>query len=323
MKEATSSYKSINTILEYFGYAHEDYWHIDYKIFSDFSGFNYFWDVRKKFTDFSGVRDPGNIPLYLGADGEYYYSAIFLGHYALGAYQSHLLSSDESARKEFINVADWFVNNYEDYLECPGVWINKYPMKTFNLYKDWPSCLGQAKGISVLCRAYDITKDEKYLSAALEAMQAYFVNKDKGGVRVFLEDDFFWEEYPTINDSIVLNGHIFAIWSLYDLIQVLEFKKEYVNEYAKILEAYLQSLNILKRNYLRWDVKYWTKYDVWEDHYNVSSLFYHKLHIKQFKILALISKDDFFNDVSERWKMQYKNVFYRFYSLTRKIMFRF
>ncbi len=40
MKEATTSYKSIHTILDYFGWSHEDYWHINYKVIYNFKKFN-------------------------------------------------------------------------------------------------------------------------------------------------------------------------------------------------------------------------------------------------------------------------------------------
>lgn len=324
MKEATKSYKSINTILEYFGVTHEDYWHLDYKLISDYSDFNYYWDVSQKYTEFTGLKDELGIPLYLGSDGNYYYSSIFLGHYALGAYQYYLKMKCPRAYEHFIQIADWFVINGEKNGECPVVWINRYPMDTFDLSGSWQSCLSQAKGISVLCRAYYLTKDEKYITAALEASEAYFFDKADGGVRVHHGNDFFWEEYPTKSDSIVLNGHVFSVWSLNDLLYILKEINEpdYELIYNKIYDEFNVSLDILKRKHILWDVNYWTRYDLWEKHYNIASLFYHKLHIKQFQVLYNITDDFCFNEIAKKWNRQLKNPLFRLYSLFRKVLFR-
>ncbi|MCL0001504.1 D-glucuronyl C5-epimerase family protein, partial [Providencia rettgeri] len=252
----------------------------------------------RKYTEFNGDYDYNKIPLYRGSDGKNYYSSIFLGHYALGAYQEYLSTNNKNHYNKFIVIADWFVQNQEKYITCNGIWVNRYPMHTFALDNKWSSCLSQAKGISTLIRAYYLTSNIKYLQSALLGAESFLVPKGDGGVAVFINNDIFFEEYTTKSNSIVLNGHIFAIFAIFDLLRVLKNKQEYINEYQKYNDLFNQSILILERNLFRWETYHWSRYDIWDEHFNISSLFYHKLHIKQLKILFNITKVDSFNQLA-------------------------
>jgi heparosan-N-sulfate-glucuronate 5-epimerase len=323
MKEATTSYKSLNTFLPYFGIKAEDYWHIDYQILESQENFDYFWDLSAKYTGYSGEYDECDIPLYLGADGLKHYSVIFLGHYAIGAYQDFLKSSNPKSLEALKKVSNWLVENLESNRDCENVWVNRYPMATFNLHDDWVSCLCQAKGISTLVRAYYAFGDQKYLDASFSAAKAYLVDKEDGGVKVEKNGLLFWEEYPTEGgDSVVLNGHIFAIWSIYDLLSIKTKCDIYAHEQDKLKALFERAINDLKVGLSMWDTGYWTKYDIFDSHYNIASHFYHDLHIKQLKILYLITGDEFFLDFSNKWAMYESSFFNRMKALYEKVIFR-
>ncbi|MVX93777.1 hypothetical protein GQF58_29455, partial [Escherichia coli] len=89
-----------------------------------------------------------------------------------------------------------------------------------------------------------------------------------------------------------------------------------------IYSYYKKSLIILKENYKLWDTRYWTRYDIWDKHFNVSSLFYHNLHIKQFYILAVLGDDDDFKKIANKWAGKLKNPLFRMYALIKKVVFR-
>ena len=46
----------------------------------------------------------------------------------------------------------------------------------------WYSAMGQGQAMSLLVRAYLHTKDEKYLTSAVNAMKLFEVPSEKGGV---------------------------------------------------------------------------------------------------------------------------------------------
>lgn len=321
MKEATKSYRSINTILQYYGVNHSDYWHIDYRVFNKNEWKElYFWDLRDKYLKFTGVRDENNIPLYLGVDKNYYYSVIFLGHYALGAYQYYKINNCLSAKREFLNICDWLVLSQETYKCCSGVWINKYPMPTFRLDSDWASGLSQAKGISCLVRAYSLTGDEKYISAAIKATNSFDILVEHGGVKTEHGDFICIEEYTTIGSSNVLNGFIFGVWALYDLTSILDCHSvNTVNNLVSLRNKYIVSL---AENLHRWDCGGWSLYDIWNKHRNVASFFYHDLHVKQLYILNELTGCQIFYDMAKKWEKNKKNKVNCTVALCKKLFFR-
>ncbi|WP_181318858.1 D-glucuronyl C5-epimerase family protein [Photobacterium kishitanii] len=318
MKEATSSYKTIKTIYPYLGVNCEDYWHINYE-FRDFSqNFDYYWNLKKKYEDFEGNYDEYHVPLYLGSDGIEYYSSIFLGHYAIGAYQKFIDDNDLIAKNDFILIANWFVDNLNE----NGLWINEYPMKTFNLESNWHSGLSQAKGVSTLTRAFYLTHDIKYLNAAVNAIKPYTRTVLDDGIQVINKERIFFEEYTTINPSSVLNGHIFAIWSLRDMIEAFKINKIENTDQKTILNLYELVLSDLSKSLYLWDTGRWSRYDIWPEHYNITSLFYHDLHIKQLNILYRLTQNNIFHEYELKWRKYRENPILRILSLAEKIKFR-
>lgn len=70
--------------------------------------------------------------------------------------------------------------------------------------------MGQGHGLSLLSRAFALTKDSKYSSACEKALRTIFDHSgiDNLGVRAIFMDEYPWyEEYPTSPSSFVLNGN--------------------------------------------------------------------------------------------------------------------
>ncbi len=313
MIRADKSARNFKTILMYFGFRNEDYWHIDYPItMNKYNGNNYFWDISKKATWFSGAKDINDIILYRGEDDKYYYNAIEIGQYALGAYEVFIKSVSERWMKEFLSHCNWLVKNQKTYKQCNGVWINKFPVRLFGLYGNWSSALGQAFGISALTRAYLETQKEQYLESARKASLSFGVSIDKGGVFSNQKDFICLEEYTTTKPSSVLNGYISAIWSIYDLMQVDD-------KYEELFQLHIQNLS---ENLKKWDIGFWSWYDLWSEHNFIASYFYHNLHIKQLKILHELTGKKIFNDYANKWQNYQKNAFFRIKALVMKIWSR-
>lgn len=312
IKPSHKAYKSFSSIFMYLGFNIEDYWHIDYKINPIYNGKNYFWDISKKAILFNGRFDNNGIYLYEGSDGKQYYSVINLAQYALGSYEEFIKTKNKKWLQEFINHCDWLVKNQEIFINCEGVWINKFPVPLYNLSNDWSSALGQAFGISALTRAFWETKKNIYLDHAIMAYSAYMMNINEGGVLYDNGKGFVClEEYTSSKHSSVLNGYISAIWSIYDLYFATKNKK-YFDSFCFHCSSLSQNLN-------RWDKKFWSKYDLWEEHDFISSYFYHKLHIKQLQILYKITEIDTFNYYAKKWERYRRNILYSLFAFGYKV----
>lgn len=95
--------------------------------------------------------------------------------------------------------------------------------------------MAQGHGMSVLSRAYLLTNDTKYFAAAENALRLFETPASEqgrplhllhvftqlsAGVRNALFDKFVWyEEYPTVPGSYVLNGFMYALVGLHDHIE--------------------------------------------------------------------------------------------------------
>ena len=87
-----------------------------------------------------------------------------------------------------------------------------------NLINPWYSGLAQGQGISVLCRAYKTTGNEKYLDSIKKAYRSFLIDVNHGGVTFKDEKNNIWiEEYIMQGEPThILNGFIWGLWGIYD-----------------------------------------------------------------------------------------------------------
>ncbi len=92
-----------------------------------------------------------------------------------------------------------------------------------HLTKYWSCAMAQGQAMSLLSRAYRLTRKQQYRSSALRALPALRVAVTKGGLRRCFFGNCarpFYEEYPTSPPSYVLNGFMFTLIGLYDLASI-------------------------------------------------------------------------------------------------------
>nr|CAD7402032.1 unnamed protein product [Timema poppensis] len=192
-----------------------------------------------------------------------------------GSLDNLTLSSSEHLA-QFYDAARWFVRHQD------------------------PSTGGHA--ISVLARAYHHSGgDPQYLRAAVAALRPFRVTSAEGGVLSSFLGKFPWyEEYPTIPASFVLNGFIYSLLGLYDLKTISS--PDYVKEAADLFD---QGMSSLKRLLLLYDTGSGTSYDL--RHFtlgsppNLARWDYHATHVNQLLLLATIDRDPLLTSTAERW----------------------
>uniref|UniRef100_A0A0M3J7P5 heparosan-N-sulfate-glucuronate 5-epimerase n=1 Tax=Anisakis simplex TaxID=6269 RepID=A0A0M3J7P5_ANISI len=155
----------------------------------------------------------------------------------------HSLKQRSSAHMEqFLVVADWFLSNQDD----DGGWSvpveRSIAEKSLVLEAGWHSAMAQGHALSVLTRAYAITKELKYLRAAVKGTKLFKINAGEGGVRNDLFGYAWYEEYPTQPGTFVLNGFMYSLIGLYDLSAALKNQQQMENDAAKLFADGIRSL---------------------------------------------------------------------------------
>jgi hypothetical protein len=206
----------------------------------------------------------------------------------------------EQSRKNFINSADWLVDNNKD-KEDYSLWEYEYPWRFYGwISPPYVSALAQAKGLQVLILAYELTENEKYFNLAKKTIRSFLIDYDKGGFVSYENignNSLFLHiiAKPGLPKTYVLNGHtqsLISIWNYYE--------KTY-DPIAKLI--FDKGINYLNENLIKYDSGYWSYYDLME---NWSMLNYHKGQIQQLKILYQISKEPILKDFADRFEKYLK-----------------
>lgn len=135
--------------------------------------------------------------------------------------------------KEFIQFVEEIIRDgSEDELFFKLVFTELLP--NYSLRPEWISGITQGKLISLLVRAYWLTRIPRYKTLAKKTLETLKIPISNGGCYREINDGLIWiEEYPDLTrPSMVLNGHLFTIIGIGDYLQLdksLEISKLYDN----------------------------------------------------------------------------------------------
>lgn len=180
------------------------------------------------------------------------------------------LTSDDG-RTMFLNCADWMCERV-----CPRggyvVWEYAYP-SFYGTTAGWKSAHAQAEGIQLLLRAHAATKDDRYLQVAMQALPAFEVPFEDGGLRLTTGRDAWWylkfADANAMRRPRVLNGMMFALLGIHEVCERGD---------AFAVDLFHRGTNALTAFLHRFDGGNWSYYD---DAGKPASLHYHSIHIEQ------------------------------------------
>ena len=266
-----------------------------------------FKDVRLGMYDAFDFDSDG-IPRYRYPSG-LQYNITFICHFALYQHSRFIKFGLTDDLKLFLHVSDWIINHGEetdDSFLFPYAF--PYIYSYIRLSPPWISALGQGRILSVLARAYELTGNDRYLCVALKAMKPFEVAVAEGGVQSRYPDGgIAFEEYPGGAPNVVLNGFITSLVGLYDLADT--------GKSRRAAELFLQGIESLENNLHRYDLKYWSAYDLTGLVANGS---YHRYHIMQLWALYEMTGSDTFKKYTSKWQGYRKGLrFHAFFLLTR------
>jgi hypothetical protein len=216
--------------------------------------------------------------------------------WGLAAYERHLAGAGDEWLQSAIGCGEHFLEIQERGGDRDGAWLHlfRYP-HSLPLPPPWTSAMAQGEGASLLVRLHQATGEEKYAEAATRALKPMRVPTEEGGCMALMDGRPFPEEYPTTPPSFVLNGGIFALWGLRDVGVGLG------DEQA--MREFHDGAETLARNLERWDTGRWSRYDLFPHPVlNPASSFYHDLHVKQLRAMAMFHPDPRFDALADRWQ---------------------
>jgi len=295
-----------------------DYHHIPHSISQNLDihyPLDYYIDFRPK-IHYRGRFDPSKVfLLYINHRFGWCYHPITIFIYGLSAYQNYLKTGEQDYMEKMLAQLDWACKNQQEEGNPIGSWEFDFGFSTYDLKAGWVSGMAQGLGISLLLRAWILTQNETYLKKAELAFRPYHKFVSEGGIRTLFEKKYvFFEEYPSILPSFVLNGFISSILGIRDLYIFTENKKA-----EELWEECIETLHFMLPFY---DLGYWSSYDLRRNRINIASDFYHKYHIVQLQLLHLLTGEKIFDTYAEKFESYRRNWFYRGEAQMKKVFWR-
>lgn len=222
---------------------------------------------------------------------------------ALGHFNLYIKTGKRSERKKFLKLSDWIVKNTD---KNGGI----ITWEKYSCYKNEAeySAMTQAMAVSVLIRAYRLTKKRKYKVFADKT--AIFLIYDKKNGLVKKEGGYvILEEFPIKRFSSILNGWIFSIFGIYEYYLFTKNKD--------IFRFLRQTLSSLDHLLPRYDLGYWSLYDLSG---NIASDFYQRSHVALLSALYITFPEyRSFKQYKLKFEDQLKKPMNRFISQLKKI----
>lgn len=223
--------------------------------------------------------------------------------------------STDDHMSHFMDGVEWL---HKDQDKTTGAWpiyVERKLSGVSPMEPGWVSAMAQGHGISTLTRAYEYTKDMKYLNSIYIALRPYTKLSKDGGVKAIFMDHFTWyEEYPTQPSSFVLNGFIYSLFGLFDAKSMLLKRKSSDSGWTTEDEAALNlSINLyndgmksLKAMLPLYDSGSRTFYDLrhleLKTQPNIARWDYHSTHLSQLALLSSMDDDPIFPRYFDFWK---------------------
>lgn len=267
--------------------------------------------LNKLINDFDEKGVPLNTTYIDVNTSELHYYPISIGQYGLAVFNSYIHTNDEKKKNHFLNIADWFYENKNEDNELGAFWLTDVPKPEYKVYKPWKSAFTQSRAISVLLRAWQCTNDEKYLDLSKKALLPFTKDIKDGGVTAFTKYGPFFEEYVASEPTMVLDGHIFSLFGLYDFYRAVKNDKDHKHN-TKAKQLFDEGVESLINWLPKYDLGFWLRFNMCRmDHYpkiDPCTIGYLNLVTLQIKLLYKLTQRTEFNEYYKKIE-GYNNIY--------------
>ena len=271
------------------------------------------WYLKRSSKYFSPFYGDG-IPMHNYKSVGLQYNPTRISGYALAHWNRFVDRAYEQSLDKFLRNANWLVRSAKRRGEAL-VWEHGFDWK--DLRKPWISGMAQGQAISVLARAYYQTNSRDYIDVAVQATGAFMKDIEHGGVRTYLHGKYlFFEEYPSYNPTHVLNGYLYAVIGLINLVRVCGSD----SSLETIIECCRETLENCCAD---WYLGYWSTYDLHNTNgvRNATTTSYHLVHIALFQFLAEYFSCDVLTQMATHWMKCFDRSLCRLLAAKEKIRY--
>lgn len=261
---------------------------------------------------FFGPFDEAGVPQQRlqGVKGQRYVPSR-VAAYAFAHWQALVLHGGGAHDRKFRIAADWFAD------QPHGRFEHRFPL--IGMPDPWLSALAQGVGMSVLVRAYTRYGDHAYLERARLAMSWMSLLVAQGGVLDHLPDGSpFLEEYPASEHLHVLNGCLYALVGIDELLRV-EPDDDMRGLFTSVVDG-------VAANLAAWEDSGWSLYQYYPqaagDVPNWNTPDYQAVHIALLNHLGTHAGNQPFMRAAERLRLGLRRPTLRARALTRKLRYR-
>jgi len=263
------------------------------------------WGSNKKFKETPTHQfDSNGIPI-LKYGNVFYYSPVTVSQFALTLHGRYKRGEDTVSL--FIKTIDLLADLQDSTGALPFPFIFHYYRKVFQ--PGWVSGVAQGQALSAYARAYEVTKNKKYIKKGNNCLDFLVKPIEKGGTLTSLKgidesltNYIIFEEYPVEPSSYTLNGFLFTLLGLYDWWKLT---KDGNKKYALVAEKYFsEGIKTLKRILHYYDIGGYTTYDLAHIVYKIDPKIsgnYHAIHIYLLHALYTVTGDKVLRDFANLW----------------------
>lgn len=191
-------------------------------------------------------------------------------------------------------------------------WFYHVPDEKYNIKPPFASAMAQGEIMSLFLRFYEHSLDSKWIKFSEEAFEFMLVPVEDGGVCIYGPDEELWlEEFPSVPESKVLNGFVYALLGIVDLYRLTS------NQKAK--EMLDRCFFTLKRHIRSYDCGYWSYYDLLKR--ELVRYYYQKnVHVPQMRILHELTKEPVYLELANKWTRTLNKLNFVFVQIMYRIL---
>jgi len=242
--------------------------------------------------------DPAGLPTIQSRRGHCHnYTTICA--WALANWEAYLLTGSTENRDQLLHAAEYILLSGDS--SDPAVLRLREEIPGRGHVGDVSSMV-QGEAISVLCRAWQATNDDRFLDGAIALNSLFDIPVADGGVLgYFSGTNIAWyEEWITLPLRHALAGMVYSLWGIRDLVILLKDKRA-----QQLLDVGTRSVAFAIGLF---DSGFWSYYSIGESAAPyLASMQYHNLHICQLRELAKQTRLEIFSTFASRFERYAKN----------------
>ncbi len=235
--------------------------------------------------------------------------------YALALHDQFLQTQNQALLDKFWRYANYFLAKQSQ----EGLWA--YHFDWHGSRAPWYSALSQARGASVMLRAWLLSQDSNYRVATQKALARFSLPIGEGGFAHTFKpsDSVYFEEYPHTPTGVI-NGFMSTLLTIWEVRHWLAEKWAH--------ELWALGLASLEAMLPYYSTGWWSLYDLDENTplANVNSPRYHLLELNYLQVLSVLSQSSLLEKEYLKRHAQYQRFSARLkaYSMkfARKILYK-